>query len=164
MFEQNGSQYYSHIKNMINQHDQEIYIGKCIQFINKIKEQGHSKIKTKHSNKFEHLYFKRFGYYHNFTRNSQLLHNTACVLSGQSNVPSSFSTTSYSASSIPWVPVTPMASTSSSSMDSAPRHPSSSSRHTCKTDHHSKKWVINLSKPPLLQDSYPFYKKVQILP
>ena len=46
MFEQNRSQYYSHLKNMINQHDQEIDIEKCIQFINKIKEHRHSKIKN----------------------------------------------------------------------------------------------------------------------
>ena len=59
MFEQNRSQYYSHLKNMINQHDQERDIGKCIEFINKIKEQRHSKIKNKHINKFECLYFKR---------------------------------------------------------------------------------------------------------
>ena len=90
MFEQNRSQYYSYLKNMINQHDQDLYIGKCIQFINKLKEHRHSKIKNKHISKFKHLYFKRFGYHHNFTRNSQFLNNTDCALSGQSNVPSSF--------------------------------------------------------------------------
>ena len=149
MFEQNRSQYYSHLENMINQYDQEIDIGKCIQFINKRKEHRHSKIKNKHIDKFKCLYFKRFGYHHNFTRNSQFLNNTDCALSGQSNVPSSISTTSSSGSGIPSVPATPMASTPSSSMDSAPRHPSSSSRHTCKTDDHTKKWVINLSQTPL---------------
>ena len=128
---------------MINQHDQETDIGKCIQFINKIKEHRHSKIKTKHISKFEHLYFKRFGYHHNFTRNSQLFNNTDHFLSRQSNVPSNISTTSPRASNNLPVPATPMGSTPSCSMESAPttapRHPSSSSRHTCKTDDHIKK-------------------------
>ena len=53
MFEQNRSQLYSHLKNMINQHDQETDIGKCIQFINKIKEHRDNKIKNKHIDKFE---------------------------------------------------------------------------------------------------------------
>ena len=96
---------------------------------------------------------KDLGYHHNFTRNSQLFNNTDHPLSGQSDVPSNIPTTSPRASNNPPVPATPMASTPSSSMDSAPitapRHPSSSSRHTCKTDDHIKKWVINLSKAPL---------------
>ena len=170
MSEKDRSQYYSCLKNMINQHDQETDIGKCIHFINKIKEHRNSKIKTKHINKFECLYFKRFGYHHIFSRNSQLFNNTDHSLSGQSNVPSNNSTTLPRASDHPPVPVTSMASTPSSSMDpsptaptTAPRHPSPSSRYTCKQDDYTKKWVINLSKPPLLQDSYPSYKKVQIL-
>ena len=38
MLEKNRSQYYSHIKNMVNQHDQDLDINKCILFINNIKE------------------------------------------------------------------------------------------------------------------------------
>ena len=45
MFEQNRSHYYSHLKNMINQQDQETDIGKCTQFINRVKEHRHSNIK-----------------------------------------------------------------------------------------------------------------------
>ena len=126
---------------MINQHDQETDIRKCIQFINKIKEHRHSKIKTKHIHKFKRLYFKRFWFHHNFTRNSQLFNITNYSLSRQSNVPSNISTNSPRPSDIPSVPATPMVSTPSSSMDSAPtapttvpRHPYSSSRHTCKID------------------------------
>ena len=61
MFEKNRSQYYSSLKNMINQqelHDQDI--GKCIQFIHKIKDHRHNKIRAKHIDKFKCLYFKRF--------------------------------------------------------------------------------------------------------
>ena len=60
MFEENRSHCYSHLKSMLNEHDQDI--NKCIQFINKIKEHGHSKIKEKQINKFKHLYFIRYGY------------------------------------------------------------------------------------------------------
>ena len=48
MYEQTRCEQYSHLKNMLkeqDQHDQDI--GKCIQFINRIKEQRHDKIKNK---------------------------------------------------------------------------------------------------------------------
>ena len=45
MFEKNRSQYYSHLKSMVNEHDEDI--NKCILFINKIKDHRHSKIKEK---------------------------------------------------------------------------------------------------------------------
>ena len=156
MLEQNSSQYYSHLKSMINQLDQDLDIRKCIQFINKIKEHRHSKIKGKHIDKFDHIYFKRFGYHHNFIRNYQNFNNINhnCTLSGQSNVPSSISMVSSTTSSTPTVPTTPMASTPSASMDpassaatTAPSHPPSSSRHTCKVGTHTKKWVINHPNP-----------------
>ena len=73
MFKNNRSHYYSHLKNMINQHDQDI--NKCILFINKIKEHRHSKIKEKQINKFKRLYFKRYGYQHNLNRQMQNFNN-----------------------------------------------------------------------------------------
>ena len=145
MYEKTRSKHYSCFKNMINEHDQDEDIGKCIQFINKIKEHRHSKIKAKHIDKFKHLYFKRFGCHYNFTRNSQNFNNIDhnCTLSGQVNVLSSGN---------PLAPATPMTSTPSASMDpvpTAPSQPPSSSSNTCKSDDHTKKWVINLSKTPL---------------
>ena len=160
---------------MINQHDQETDIGKFIQFINRIKEHRHNKIKNKQINKFECLYFKRFGYHHNFSKSLQFFKNTNTThraLSGQSNVPYCISTPSSSSSSIPAVPATPMASTLSSSIDpapaaptTAPRQSSSSSRHTCKTDDCTQK-VGNqpFQDPPYSRSSYLFYKKDSILP
>ena len=164
MFKKNRSQYYSYLKNMINQHDQETDVEKCILFINKIKEHRHRKIKEKHISKFEHLYFKRFGYHHNLNRHTQNLDNIDqdCTLSGHLNVPSSFSTTSSEASTNPSFPATPRAPTPSSSADpapTAPRHPPSSSRDTCKTDDHTNKWVINLSKTHLTPEQlFPLQK------
>ena len=139
---------------MINQDDQETDIEKCILFINKIKEHRYSKIKEKHIDKVKHLYFKRFGYCHNLNRHMQNLNNIDqdCTLSKHLKVPSSFSTTSSETSNNPSVPATPMASTPSSSTDLAPtvpRHLPSSSMDTCKTDNHTNKWLINLSKTPL---------------
>ena len=63
--------------------------------INKIKEHRHSKIKEKHIDKFKCLYYKRFQYHHNFTRNMQNFDNIDQdpTLSGHLNVLSSFSTT-----------------------------------------------------------------------
>ena len=48
MFKKNRSQYYSHLKNMINQHDQETDIEKCILFINKIKNTDIAKLRKTH--------------------------------------------------------------------------------------------------------------------
>ena len=73
MLENNRSQYYSHLKNMVNQHDQDSDINKCILFINKIKEHRHNKIKEKQINKFKCLYFKKHGYHHNLNRQTQHL-------------------------------------------------------------------------------------------
>ena len=173
MFEKNRSQYYSHLKNIVNQHDQDSDIYKCILFINKIKEHRHSKIKQKQVNKFKHLYFKRYVYHHNLTRQMQNFDNIDqdCTLSGHLNVPSSFSNTSSQASSTSAVPATPTAPTPSSSADPAPMpptttpgHPPINSRDTGKTRDHTKKWDINVSKSPSLQNSYPYYKKAQTLP
>ena len=59
MYEQTRCKQYSHHKNMLNKHDQHDQdIAKCIQFINRIKEHRHDKIKTKQIDKFECLYFK----------------------------------------------------------------------------------------------------------
>ena len=167
------SQYYSHLKNMINQHDQEIDIEKCIQFINKIKQHRHSKIKERYIDKFEYLYFKRFGYHHNLTRHTQNFDNIDQdhTLSRHQNVPSRFSTTTPEASSNPSVPATPMGPTPSSSAASvstppttAPRHPPSSSRIHVKLKIVPKGGSSTCPKPPSLQISYPSYKKAQTLP
>ena len=174
MFKKNRSQYYSHLRNMINQqeqHDQDIE--KCIQFIHKIKDHRHNKIKAKCIDKFKCLDFKRFGYHFNFTRNTQNFYNIDHnrTLSGQQNVPSSISMTTSNASSHSTAPATPMASTLSASSNpapaaptTAPGHPPSISSHTCKIDDLTKKWVINSSKPPSLQISYLFYRKVPTSP
>ena len=173
MFEKNRSQYFCCLKNMVNPHDQDSDINKCILFINKIKEHRHSKIKEKHINKFEHLYFKRFGYHHNLNRQMQNIDSIDqdCTLSRHLNVPSSFSDTFSQASSNSAGPATPTAPTPSSSADPAPvattatpGNPPFSLTDTCKTSNHTKKWVINLSKTPSLQNSYPFYKKAHTLP
>ena len=170
MLETNRRDYYSHHKNMINQHDHEKEqdISKCIQFIHKIKEHWHSKIKEKHINKLDHLYFKRFGYQRNFTRNTQNFDNIDPnnALSAQSNVSSNVSITSPNASGTSTVPATPMVSTPSSSIHPAPSAPTmapghqpSSSSHTCKTANHTKKWVINLSKTPLTTEQLSLLQK-----
>ena len=141
MFENNRSQYYSQLKNMINKHDQDIE--KCILFINKIKENRHNKIKVKHIDKFKWLHFKRFGYHHNLT-----------IQVFQHPPQDSNNLT---------VPATSMVPTPSSSMDTgptAPGHPPSSSRDTCKADHCTNKWVINLSKILLTQDQLSLLQKV----
>ena len=77
-------------------------------------------------------------------------------LSGHPNVPSNVSMTSPNASGNSTVPATPLNSTPLSSghpapaaPTMAPRHPPSSSGHTCIKNDHTKKWVINLSKPAL---------------
>ena len=67
-------------------------IGYLPRKVESIKEHRHNKIKNKCINKFKHLYYKRFGYHHNFTRNSQLFDSTYHSLSRQSNVPSNIST------------------------------------------------------------------------
>ena len=168
MFEKNRSQYYSHLKNMVNQHDQDSDINKCILFINKIKDHRHSKIKEKHNNKFDCLYFKRYGYHHNLTRQMQNFDNIDqdCTLSRHLNVPSSFSNTSSQASNNSTVPATTMATTPSSDADpapmaptTAPGHPPTSSRDTCKTSNHTNKWVINLSKTPLTPEQLSLLQK-----
>ena len=77
-------------------------------------------------------------------------------------MPSNVSMTSPNASGNSTIPATPLDSTPSSSghpAPTAPWHTPSSSGHTCIKDDQDKKWVINLSKTPSPQNSYPFYKK-----
>ena len=52
-------------------------------FINKIKEHRHNKTKRRQINKFNHLFFKCYGYHHNLTRQPQNLDNidAQCTLS-----------------------------------------------------------------------------------
>ena len=113
---------------MINQHAQEIDIEKFIQFINEIKEHRHSKIKAKYINKFEHLYFKRFGYHHNLNRHMQNVDNIDqdYTLSRHQNVPSSFTTTNVGFQNTPQTP-----------LNSSPVHPNASSLQ----QHHLSKFL-----------------------
>ena len=76
---------------------------------------------------------------------------------GPQNVPSRITTTSTPTSNLTTVPFTPMAPTpSTSTTDSSPvpRLPPSSLNHTC-TD----KWVINLSKTPLTEEQLSLLQK-----
>ena len=166
MFDKNRSQYYSCVKSMLNEHDEDI--NKCILFINKTKEHRHSKIKERQIDKFEHLYFKRYGYQHNLNRQAQNIDSIDqdCTWSGHPNVPSSLSNTSPTASSNPAVPATPMAPTPSSGTDPAPMAPNTtpgnphlSSRDTCKNSDCINKWVINLSKTPLMPQQLSLLQK-----
>ena len=81
-------------------------------FINKIKDHMHDKIKTKHIEKFEKLYFKCHGCHYNLSRhtnNSGNIESIPNTLSRQPNVPSSISSTSTTTSTSTSVPATPMA-------------------------------------------------------
>ena len=57
--------------NMLNLHDQDADLERCRLFINKIKEHRHNKTKKRQINKFDHLFYKRYGYHHNLTRQMQ---------------------------------------------------------------------------------------------
>ena len=83
------------INNSSQEHDQ--YLDRSRTFIYKIKEHRHDKIKKKYIDKFEKLYFKRYGYHHNLNRHNTSFNNidhNSKTLSRQSNVPSNFSTRS----------------------------------------------------------------------
>ena len=56
---------------MLNEHEHDI--NRCLQLIYKAKEHRHDKIKRKQIDKFEHLYFKKHGYHHNFLGVLQIL-------------------------------------------------------------------------------------------
>ena len=83
-------------------------------------------------------------------------------------MPSNFSTRSTNHSSTSSVPATPMATTPSTHAADfqpaanlpAPRQPASN--HTCTS--HMDKWVINLSKTPLIQEQLSLLQKVPIMP
>ena len=98
-----------------NQHvqDPDLDLERSRLFINKIKDHKHSKIKEKHTDKFERLYFKHHGYHHNLNRHAVNPDNIdhQNTLSGHQNVPSSFSSTSTTASNPTTVLATPMAPT-----------------------------------------------------
>ena len=143
-----------------NNSDHEQYLDRSRTFINRIKEHRHDKIKKKHIDKFEKLYFKRYGYHHNLSRHAtpgfgNIDHNFK-ALSRQSDVPSNFSTRSTNHSSTSSIPATPMAptpSTHAADFQPAANQPVPGqpvSNHTCTS--HMDKWVINLSKTPLTQE------------
>ena len=164
---------YQKFKDSLNQNNQDFeqYLDRSRTFINKIKEHRHNKVKNKHIDKFEKLYFKRFGYHHNLSRHTTNLNNidqNSNSLSRQSNVPSRFSTRTTNHSSTSSIPATPMAPTPSThTVDFHPvtNHSAAgqpTSNHT--STKHMDKWDINLSKPPSLRNNYPFYKKAPIMP
>ena len=142
-------------------HDQDLERSRL--FINKIKDHRHDKIKAKHIEKFKKLYFKCHGCHYNLCRHTSYNNNIdsgSNTLSGQPNVPSSFSTTSTTTSTSSSIPATPMAPTpSSSTVDTnpAPGLPPSSTRHTG-TDHMDK-WVFNLSTTPLTKEQFSLLQK-----
>ena len=78
--------------NMPNQQVQDAYLDpdpdsdleRCRLFINKIKEHRHNKTKRRQIDKFDHLFFKHYGYHHNLSRQTQNLKNidTQSTLSG----------------------------------------------------------------------------------
>ena len=164
---------YQKFKDILNQNNQEHeqYLDRSRTFINRIKEHRHNKIKNKHIDKLEKLYFKRFGYHHNINRCTTSFDNinhNSHSLSGQSNVPSSISTrtTNHSStSSIPATPMAPIPSTHAVDFQPAANHPAPrqpTSSHTCTS--HTDKWVINLSKTPITQEQLSLYKKAPIMP
>ena len=127
-------------------------------FINKIKEHRHNKIKEKHINKFERLYFKCHGYHHNLNRHAANLHNIdhQNTFSRHQNVPSSFSFTSNPTT----VPATCMAPTpSSSTTDSNPAPGLPPSSHSYTHMDHTNKWVNSLSKIPLTKEQLSLLQK-----
>ena len=154
--------WYRKFKDMLfnsNQHvqDPDLDLERSRLFINRIKDHRHSKIKEKHIDKFKRLYFKCHGYLLNLNRHAVNLsninhHNT---LSRHWNVPSSFSSTSTTASNPTTVLTTP--STSTSDYNPAPGLPPSSHSHTC-TDC-TNKWVIKLSKTPLTKEQLSLLQK-----
>ena len=159
---------YQKFKETLNQNnlEHEKYLERSRTFINRIKEHRHDKIKKKHINKFQKLYFKRYGYHHNLNRRTSSFSNInhdSQVLSRQSNVPSHFSTRTTNHSSTSSVPATPMAPTPSThaadfqpaANQPVPRQPVSN--HTCTS--HIDKWVINLSKTPLTQEQLSLLQK-----
>ena len=64
------------MSNMLNMPDQQAQdLDRSRLFINKIKDHRHDKIKRKQINKFKCLFFKRHGYHHNPSRQTQIFDN-----------------------------------------------------------------------------------------
>ena len=146
--------------------DLDLVLDRSRLFINKIKEHQHEKIKTKQINKFERLYYKRYGCHHNLNRHSHHFNNTnhnSSSLSRQPNVPSSFSPRSFTTSTTSNVPATPMGpipSTSTMATHTTQGIPTSgnpNNTHTCRD--HMDKWVINLSQTPLTNEQLSLLQK-----
>ena len=138
-------------------------------FINRIKDHRHNKIKRKHINKFERLYFKCHGYLHNLNRHAVNLDNInhQNTLSRHQNVPSSFSSTSTPASKgaklqflpHPWPPHLPP--TQQFPTQHLGSHPPTTRIHV---------WIARTNgfstcpKPPSPRNSYLYSKKDLIMP
>ena len=145
-------------------HDQDLDRARLL--INRTKEHGHNKTKTKQIDKFEHLHYKRYACHQNLTSHSQhfehINHNTNS-LSRQPNVPSGSSprpSTSSSNSSVPATSMAPTPSTSTATTQTTQANPTSSNPYnlnTCRD--HTDKWVINLSKTPLTSDQLSLLQK-----
>ena len=134
--------------------------------INRIEDHRHDKIKTRQINMFEHLYFKKYGYHHKFTRGSENFDNISHVtLSGHSqNLPSSSSNTTFSASSTSTTPAAPMAPAPTSTV--APSHTCTRPSHTCinSTDNTNRSGSSISPTPPLLQCKNHYWQEAKTLP
>ena len=117
MYEHNRHKQYSCLRNMITKNE----TNSCLHLIKGIKEHRHDKIKARQINKFEHSYFKKHGYYHNFTRGLENFNNISqATLSGHSHLLPSSSSTISNASGNSTTPAAPMAPTPSVTTSLAP--------------------------------------------
>ena len=135
-------------------------------FINRIKEHRHDKIKTKQQDKFEQLYFKRYGCHHNLTRHNQCfdhINHNSNSLSRQPIMPSCISPRSSTSSTTSSVAATSMAPTPSTRATATlptqgnPTISNANNPHTCRD--HTDKWVINLSQTPLTTNQLSLLQK-----
>ena len=137
-----------------------------LNFINKIKEHRHDKIKKKNIKKFEKLYFKRFGYHHNLNRHTasfgNINHNSQ-DLSRQSNVPSQPIILPLSAFlPHPWPPHLPPTQHTSNQQPT-----NQCPDNQFPTMQVPATWTNGLStfpKPPSPRINYPCYKKDPTVP
>ena len=98
------------VSDQVQDQELDLVLDRSRLFINRIKEHWHEKIKRKQIDKFKRLYYKHYGCHHNLNRHTQFFDNTdhnSSSLSGQPNVPSSFSPRSSTTSITSSVPATP---------------------------------------------------------
>ena len=167
MHEHNRYKQYFNLRNMITENE----INSCLHLINRIKEHRHDKIKAKQIYKFEHLYFIKHRYHHNFTRGSEDFDNIGQVtLSRHSHLQPSSSSIKSNASGNSTTPAAPMAPTPSvttplahTTPSVAPSQTPTGPSDTCinSTNYTKHKWEINLSNTPILQCKITIGKRSQ---